>query len=82
MDAFYLILKSNFFLLYQASNMLGIELIEKNMDLFTSDPAAIVLFVQILARNSQWDSPDRKKLEACSRKNLIGYYWKYYIKQS
>ena len=33
------------------------------MDLFTSDPAAIVLFVQILARNSQWDSPDRKNLK-------------------
>ena len=33
------------------------------MDLFTSGPATSVLFVLIMIRNSQWHSPDRKKLK-------------------
>ena len=52
-----------FFLFYLASNILGIEWIGKIMDLFTSGSTISVLFVLILARNSQWHSPDRKNLK-------------------
>ena len=66
--------QSNFFVL--PSNILGIECIEKAIDLFASCPATSVLHLPWLETSNEvavieitWSR---------GRKKLSGYYWKYY----